>query len=130
MRRPLILLVLLALAAPAAAQEKTRGHIRVIPPSPLSRLRAPTSPEALAAQTAAAAGATPLASPVPLAAMTPPLPFAPQASDPAQCRIGCAQSYYFCLAGDDAESCAPAWGQCRAACTAPQLGPSVPGVMR
>jgi len=124
MRRPLILLLLLALAAPAAAQERQRGRLRLVQPAPLSRLRGP------AAETLAPAEAPPI-SPVPMAAIsTPPLPFAPSPSDPAQCRIGCAQSYYFCLAADDGESCAPAWGQCRAACSAPQLGLSVGGAMR
>ncbi len=33
-----------------------------------------------------------------------------------QCRSGCAQSLYFCIAQDDAEQCAPRWTQCLTAC--------------
>ncbi|HEY3695720.1 hypothetical protein [Phenylobacterium sp.] len=110
MRRPLAFLLLALLAAaPAAAQEK-HGRMRVIPPSPLSALRG------------AAAPATPIS--------TPPQPLTPQAGDPGQCRIACARSYYFCLAGDDAETCAPSWGQCRGACTAPSFSPPLASMVR
>lgn len=43
--------------------------------------------------------------------------------DPAQCRMGCAQSFYFCRAGDHPEDCAGSWGQCVASCNSPNLAP-------
>ncbi|MFD1192197.1 hypothetical protein ACFQ27_16535, partial [Phenylobacterium conjunctum] len=49
-------------------------------------------------------------------------------SAPAQCRQACAQEYYFCLAGDGTDDCAPHWGQCRARCDAPgRLASNSPG---
>jgi hypothetical protein len=33
-----------------------------------------------------------------------------------QCRTGCAQRYYFCLAEAEPETCSPVWAQCRARC--------------
>lgn len=49
----------------------------------------------------------------------PPMP-PPLGPDGGQCRLDCAQSYYFCLGGDASEECSSAWGQCRAGCTAPR----------
>lgn len=56
-----------------------------------------------------------------ITAANPPLPFLsplPPATraDPGQCRIRCAQTYYFCVGGDSPDECAPTWAQCRAAC--------------
>ena len=45
------------------------------------------------------------------------------ANDPSQCRMGCAQTYYFCRAGDHPDDCAGTWGQCVATCTSPNLAP-------
>jgi hypothetical protein len=45
------------------------------------------------------------------------------ANDPSQCRMGCAQTYYFCRAGDHPDSCSETWGQCVATCTSPNLAP-------
>ena len=50
----------------------------------------------------------------------------PAPGDPSECRMGCAQAYYFCRAGDHPDDCAPAWGQCVAACDAPALGAGAP----
>src|SRR5580693_8771889 len=44
-------------------------------------------------------------------------------SDPAQCRMVCAQTYYFCRAGDRPDDCARTWGECVAICTSPELAP-------
>jgi hypothetical protein len=61
-------------------------------------------------------------------AATPPVssPLAPPAvaTDPAQCRMGCAQTYYFCRAGDHPDDCAGSWGQCVATCNSPNLAPA------
>jgi hypothetical protein len=54
--------------------------------------------------------------------VTPPAPVgAPD--DPAQCRMSCAQTYYFCRAGDHPDDCAGTWGQCVATCNSPNLSP-------
>ncbi len=69
----------------------------------------PAADKAAKAKTAKAlpvlAAAKPLASPLP--------------ADVGQCRLDCARSYYFCLAGDDADSCGPTWASCLSACNAP-----------
>ncbi|MBV9995557.1 MAG: hypothetical protein JO127_10120 [Caulobacteraceae bacterium] len=49
------------------------------------------------------------------------------AAEPADCRMSCAQSYYFCRAGDDPDGCAPTWSACVAACASPDLAAAVPG---
>ncbi|MEJ0066919.1 MAG: hypothetical protein WDM85_17135 [Caulobacteraceae bacterium] len=56
-------------------------------------------------------------------AATPPVitPPAPIPTDPAQCRMDCAQTYYFCRAGDHPDACAETWGQCVATCNSPNL---------
>jgi hypothetical protein len=41
------------------------------------------------------------------------------AIDPEQCRLACAQPYYFCLAGENAVICPDAWSRCVAACDMP-----------
>ncbi len=90
MRRVLaLLLVSLALASPAGADQK---------PAPK---RAP--PAAVVPQTAL----QPL---IPLASSRP-------GGDAGQCRAACARSYYFCTAGGD-EICPSQWAQCNARCTA------------
>ena len=52
-------------------------------------------------------------------------PPSPQSApaDPAQCRMDCAQTFYFCRAGDHPEDCAGGWGQCVASCNSPNLTP-------
>lgn len=47
------------------------------------------------------------------------------AGELGQCRLSCAQTYYFCLAQDASEDCSPHWGQCRAACDAPAVSRSL-----
>ncbi len=44
-----------------------------------------------------------------------------QHPDAGQCRMGCAQTYYFCRAGDHPDDCAGTWGQCVASCDSPNL---------
>ena len=50
----------------------------------------------------------------------PPAPSLPPA-DPSECRMTCAQSYYFCRSGDHVDDCAGTWGECVAACNSPNL---------
>jgi hypothetical protein len=54
--------------------------------------------------------------------ISPPAPVGPLA-DAGQCRMSCAQTYYFCRAGDHPDDCAGPWGQCVATCNAPNLAP-------
>lgn len=55
-----------------------------------------------------ASSLAPILSATPIATSSP--------ADPAQCRLACAHSYYFCLAGEDADVCPEAWTQCLATC--------------
>ena len=90
MRRILaLLLVSLALASPAGADQKP----------------APKAPPP-----AAVAG--------PQTALQPLIPLASGRSgaDTSQCRAACARSYYFCTAGGD-DICPSHWAQCNARCT-------------
>ncbi|WP_309645585.1 hypothetical protein [Phenylobacterium sp.] len=65
--------------------------------------------------------------PTPLPPMLAPLA-RPVASDGGACRLSCARSYYFCLAGDSADECPSSWGQCRARCDAPSPLRGAPAV--
>lgn len=56
------------------------------------------------------------------AAIAPPTPATPPA-DPSECRMTCAQSYYFCRAGDHVDDCARTWSECVVACNSPNLSP-------
>ena len=97
-----IALVLLAVA-PAFAQDAPatlRPSVRADGPAPPPAKTEPGEP----AQ-AAAAPPTPAFSPIP-----------PQPTTAEQCRTRCAQDYYFCLAENEVQDCAPAWNQCRLAC--------------
>jgi hypothetical protein len=67
----------------------------------------------------AAAAVTPAPAPrSPLPAATAPAP-----QDAASCRMDCAQSYYLCHAGDQADQCGGPWSQCVATCNSPNLAP-------
>jgi hypothetical protein len=44
-------------------------------------------------------------------------------ADPSECRMTCAQTYYYCRAGDRPDDCAGTWGQCVATCNSPDLAP-------
>ena len=111
-RLPTLLIVTLALASPAGAQQSG------LAPAPALRGSQSTDTPSVAAEanavsTAAAAalaqGFIPLRS----------LSDTPVAGQAGQCRLSCAQSYYFCLSGDGGDDCPATWGQCRAACDAP-----------
>lgn len=114
---PLVALIL-ALASPAGAQPQAaptlRGSQSADAPPPFGAVSAPRTPAIdLAPQL-----------PIPLRAVAE----TPVAGEAGQCRLTCAQSYYFCLASDGAEDCAPTWGQCRARCDTPSaVASSFPG---
>ncbi|MDO8800537.1 hypothetical protein [Phenylobacterium sp.] len=113
MRRALSLLVLtLALAGPAGAQQATPGAATALRGSQSAGSPVAPAPAGDVAATAAAALAQ---STIPLRS----LPDTPVAGAAGQCRLSCAQSYYFCLSGDGGDDCPATWSQCRAACDAP-----------
>lgn len=120
MRRVLVLALLaLSLASAAGAQQK--GKLTVPAPGvalrgPLPATRPATGTEPAEAANAALAAARLLSTPLQPADAARPAP---------QCRLTCAQDYYFCLSNDGADDCAPRWGQCRAACDAPGVSPSL-----
>ena len=114
MPRVLVLaLCLLALANSAAAQQSSR-------PKPPVNLRGTVATAPLRRSPVApppaldALGARSLFLPAPIAS-------APVGGAPQQCRLSCAQTYYFCLAGDYPDQCSASWGQCRSGCDAPTL---------
>ena len=41
-----------------------------------------------------------------------------------QCRMACAQTYYFCLAGNQSDDCPTTWSQCRSGCSSDPLSSS------
>jgi hypothetical protein len=99
-----VLLPALAFAGPQPQDPSTTGGpIRIVaqPPRP-----APARPAAQVSLRAAASA---------------------PGGDPSDCRMSCAQTYYFCRAGEDPDACAPTWGQCVAACVSPALAPEVAG---
>jgi hypothetical protein len=105
-RLTLLLVAIPALALAAASDGAPGGgRLKVAAPAPAAR------PEQ----------AQPAANALPRLAAPPP---ATQA-EPSECRMGCAQTYYFCRAGDHADDCAPTWGQCVASCNSPALSPGV-----
>lgn len=109
MRRLALLVLTLALAGPAGAQQA---------PAASPTLRGSQSVETSSAEPAStveAARAALAQSTIPLRS----LPGTPVTGAAGQCRLSCAQSYYFCLSGDGGDDCPATWGQCRAACDAP-----------
>ncbi len=107
MRRLVACLVLcLALAVPAAAQQQ--GRITVVAPQAAAlRGSQAAAPSRSVAEAEAEATAPVL-----------PLDFTPvgtQAADARQCRMTCSRDYYFCLAGED-ELCPQHWSRCVTRC--------------
>jgi hypothetical protein len=92
-------LLLVALPALALAADVTADRTQPAAPAQASVQRAATPP-----------------------VITPPAPVSVPA-DPSQCRMTCAQTYYFCRAGDRPDDCAGTWGQCVATCNSPNLAP-------
>ena len=56
--------------------------------------------------------------------LPPPVASAPVGGGGQQCRLACAQQYYFCQSNGQADECPSSWGQCRAGCDAPTLSTS------
>ena len=46
-------------------------------------------------------------------------------ADPGECRMTCAQTYYFCNAGAAVTDCPGAWSRCTATCASPSLDPGI-----
>lgn len=119
MRALLVLTALcLALAGPAAGQEKSRFVIVQPQAKAEAGLRGPLSAPGPSSPRSPAAPQSPAAAP----------PNAPvgvtwraPAGRPAarQCQAGCDRTYYFCLSADDGDSCPTGWSQCRAKCEPP-----------
>jgi hypothetical protein len=101
------LLLLIAPPIALAADAPPGGKITVVP----------QPPKAAAAPARASAAAS---SPLPAAAAS------LASADPSSCRMDCAQTYYFCRAGEDTEACSPSWSQCVAGCTSPALASPLP----
>ena len=116
MRRLAFLMILLA-STPAATRAGAAPPHKVLEgrPETDAGLRGP-----LSVDKNKAAKAAPLASPIPPAAG---LVAASVSVDPGQCRLACAHSYYFCLAGEDADACSGNWTQCLTTCNRPQTQP-------
>lgn len=103
---------ILFLAASAQAQTAGAPHKAklVVPPKPAPlTLRGPQS----------AAPAIKLAAPPPSSWAE--SAYGAPASDPDECRMACAHSYYFCLAGENAPSCPQDWISCQSGCENPAL---------
>jgi hypothetical protein len=103
MRRLLaVVLIIIAAGAHAASPPK---HITVVAQPALR-------------QAATAPAAAPVA---PMASTAPPAAWIQPGVSASACRQTCAQTRYFCEADPNADDCGAAWGQCVAACSAPNL---------
>jgi hypothetical protein len=114
----LVLCCLVGLLVNSAAEAAMPGRIASAAPAakPLPNLRgtqtAPRPVPVLVRPTLLTL-ATPYASP-----MTPRPGYGPvaEAGAGSQCRLSCAQSYYFCLASDSPEHCPGSFSQCANTC--------------
>ncbi|HZZ89696.1 MAG TPA: hypothetical protein VFE13_15320 [Caulobacteraceae bacterium] len=104
-------LTLLLIALPALALAADGGA----PPS--GKIRLPQKPAAPA--TVVQAPAVQPAATVPVIRPGAPIGAAP--ADGGACRMDCAQTYYFCRAGDHVDECASEWSQCLSSCNSPNL---------
>lgn len=124
--RPLLILAALslALAGPAAGQEKSRfvfvkpapkaqtglrGRVSMSAPKPVAEPLAPAGPQApgdpQAPEPVGAAASVTWRAP-------------PDRGAARQCRSGCDRTYYFCLSSGDGDACPTSWSQCRTKCEA------------
>lgn len=115
MRRLALLVLTFALAGPAGAQQAPAPPAVAAAPTLRGSLSADSQGLAGSASVVDAARAALAQSAIPLRS----LPDSPVAGEAGQCRLSCAQSYYFCLSGDGGDDCPATWGQCRAGCDAP-----------
>jgi hypothetical protein len=93
----------LSAVKPAAAGSEAPVPKKITPPIPASATRAQPGP--------VKARPTPAATPLVISPILSPLPV-----DTGDCRLGCAQAYYFCLSNDGADSCGTTWTGCRSDC--------------
>jgi hypothetical protein len=98
-------LIACVFAAPSLA---ATGKARPTPPPKTVALRGAQSP-------------VPAASSVTGTSTAPTVSWFAAGADAASCRQGCAQTRYFCESGQNPDDCASTWGQCAAACSAPNL---------
>jgi hypothetical protein len=120
-------LALLAVAGPAGAQAQKKQPTYVTPPPPMrgpepaptpATPKRPATPAAPDDQEQPASPALRQALP-PRADTTARMGgLAPEQAGGAQCRSACAQTYYFCLANQEGDSCQTSWTQCLVACPA------------
>ena len=112
--RALLFAALLLTALPAGAQSPALRGAQ----DATGGADSPTPPTIAGAQPAATDLGAPQPASVPPAPPPPGLPplMSPVDQAAAQCSAACSRDYYFCLAADNADLCAPAWGQCRATC--------------
>ena len=110
MRCALLLVCSLLLAATSVAAQN-RSHVLALRPGGAG----------LRGALPAGREIPPTTSPIPAPAGSTALAQLLRPNDPAQCRAGCAQQYYFCAAANDSDLCSTEWGQCRAACDAPRF---------
>ncbi len=116
---PILCVLALATAGSAGAQER---KARPRPPAAGPALRGPV---ASAPMSRVAPQAAPAETNTAQALFLPsPIASAPMGGAPQQCRLSCAQTYYFCLAGDSPDGCSANWSQCRSGCDAPTLATS------
>lgn len=92
-------------APPSDGQPLKKPQIAPPPPAP----RAPVKPAKTPPARLPVVFAPPKASPIP--------------PDDGACRLACGQGYYFCLAGDEPDSCSGPWTACLAACSRPPAAP-------
>ena len=105
----LALLIVMLPAIALAADALPDGGKLTIPPQPV--------------KAAPPADAPPAPPPPPVATV------AVARVDPSDCRMTCAQTYYFCSAADSGgDSCGGRWSQCVAACSNPALSSTASAV--
>jgi hypothetical protein len=103
MRRPLLVLLSLANAAPALAAPAAKVVTKPKPVAMASRVQPDTQNYVLPP-------------PIPLASIRP-------SGDAGQCRASCAKQLYFCGVGSDDGSCGSLYAQCAASCKATYSAP-------
>ncbi len=112
------IIAVLVIAAPALAAPAT--SLRVIAGPTASSDAGLRGAESATGVVTAPAPTPPAPLPPPIQSKAPLAFFAanaqPAAQDVQACRLGCARSYYFCLASEDAPSCPQNWTSCRADC--------------
>lgn len=135
MRSPVLILTLVLAALASAPGEAAR---RLADQAPVSAqaggLRGPLAPPSMAAKSlpysplpaglAGAEAAPPAPTASPAISRTPPAvgPSALASISPqnaSDCRLACAGSYYFCLAGEDSQACPTQWTRCLSDCRLP-----------